>query len=209
MKKAKHLLALLLLAAMTVALAACGGDVPPNEVFSADDLPGKTIGVQENTTGDIFASDYEKEGSTVERYSKGNDAIQALIQGKIDCVIIDEEPAKAFVAENEGKLTILETPFEIEDYAIAIKKGNTELLNAVNGALDQLEQDGTLQSIIDNYIGVNAGETPYESPLMSAGKTARWSWRPTPISRPMNTMKRRSRGPGCRRGPGHLRHSGL
>ena len=164
MKKAKHLLALLLLAAMTVALAACGGDVPPNEVFSADDLPGKTIGVQENTTGDIFASDYEKEGSTVERYSKGNDAIQALIQGKIDCVIIDEEPAKAFVAENEGKLTILETPFEIEDYAIAIKKGNTELLNAVNGALDQLEQDGTLQSIIDNYIGVNAGETPYESP---------------------------------------------
>ena len=91
----KKIMAIIAAMTMTAALAACGSKPIPNTVFSADDLPGKTIGVQLGTTGDIYASDYEAEGSVIERYSKGADAIQALKQGKIDCVIIDEQPAKA------------------------------------------------------------------------------------------------------------------
>ena len=84
-------------------------------------------------------------------------------QGKVDCVIIDEEPAKNYVASNDG-IKILEDTFEPEDYAICVKKGNTELLNAFNTALAELEADGTLQKIKDNYIGDNVGKTPYETP---------------------------------------------
>jgi len=123
-----------------------------NVIRSIDDLPGKRIGVQENTTGDIYASDYESQGSIIERYNKGNDAVQALLQGKIDCVIIDSEPAKAFVAANPGKLKILEEPFELEYYAICVAKENTELLDSLNGALRTLNENGTLKNIIDSYI---------------------------------------------------------
>ena len=138
MKRSLKTVSLLLAIALCACLfAACGQSVPANTVFSIDDLPGKTIGVQESTTGDIFASDYEEQGSTIERYSKGNDAIQALKQGKVDCVIIDNEPAKAFVEGNDD-LTILEEPFVTEQYAIAIAKGNTELLDGINGALQTL-----------------------------------------------------------------------
>ena len=94
-------------------------------VASVDDLPGKSIGVQLGTTGDIFASDHEEQGSTIERFNKGNDAIQALLQGKIDCVMIDEQPAKAFVANTTG-LKILEEPFAEEDYAICVSKDNAD-----------------------------------------------------------------------------------
>ncbi len=135
-------------------------------VSSLDDLPGKKIGVQIGTTGDIYASDeYEDDeaGTVIERYNKGADAIQSLLQGKIDCVLIDEQPAKAFVTNNPT-LTILEEPFTEEEYAVAIAKGNTELTTAVNTCIDEIKEDGTLQSIIDNYIGEHAGETPYESP---------------------------------------------
>ncbi len=152
----------LILAAVLCActFVACGESVPANSVFSIDDLPGKTIGVQENTTGDIFASDYEAEGSTIERYSKGPDAVQALKQGKVDCVIIDNEPAKAFVEGNDD-LTILEEPFTVEEYAIAISKDQPELLEAVNGALQTLIDDGTLGNIIDGYI--SGTDYKYES----------------------------------------------
>ena len=135
---------------------------PSNAILSADDLPGKYIGVQENTTGDIYASDYEDEGSVIERYSKGNDAIQALIQGKIDCVIIDSEPAKAFVEANPGKLKILEEPFELEYYAICIAKDNTELKDSINDALATLDENGTLDKIIDSYI--SGTDYKYASP---------------------------------------------
>ena len=133
-------------------------------VNSIDDLPGKTIGVQLGTTGDIYASDYEEEGSTIERFNKGNDAVQALMQGKIDCVIIDEQPAKAFVANTTG-LKILEEPFAEEEYAICISKDKAELTEQINDALAQLKADGTLDAIVANYIGDDTkGQSPYESP---------------------------------------------
>ena len=133
-------------------------------VASVDDLPGKSIGVQLGPTGDIFASDYEEQGSTIERFNKGNDAIQALLQGKIDCVMIDEQPAKAFVANTTG-LKILEEPFAEEDYAICVSKDNAELTASINEALAKLKADGTLDNIVKNYIGDDTkGQFPYESP---------------------------------------------
>jgi polar amino acid transport system substrate-binding protein len=121
-----------------------------SDIASPDDLAGKLIGVQLSTTGDIYASDDFGEDN-VEKYSKGAEAVVALTQGKVDAVIIDNEPAKAFVAANEG-LKILETSYADEDYAICFAKENTELLEKVNAALDELIKDGTLQSIIDKYI---------------------------------------------------------
>ena len=146
---------------MMVALAACGNKKIENTVFSADDLPGKTIGVQLGTTGDIYASDYEAEGSTIERYNKGADAIQALKQGKVDCVIIDEQPAKAFVDKNSD-LTILDEEFALEEYAICLSKDNKELTEKINKALGELLADGTIDQIIANYIGDDTkGTCPY------------------------------------------------
>ena len=143
---------------------AAAGDAIPNTVNSLDDLPGKTIGVQLGTTGDIFASDYEAEGSTIERYNKGADAVQALKQGKIDCVIIDAQPAQAFVEKNED-LTILEEDFAVEDYAICVSKDKPELTSAMNEALAALKAEGVLDQIIANYIGDDTkGTCPYESP---------------------------------------------
>ena len=128
-----------------------------SEIASADDLfvEGKNyiIGVQESTTGDLYCTwDIEDEGlGTVERFKNGADAVQALVTGKVDCVVIDNEPAKAFIAVNEG-LTILETAYAVEDYAIAIAKENTELLDKINGALAALTEDGTIPAIIAKYI---------------------------------------------------------
>lgn len=139
----------------------CGDSVKPNPVHSVDDLEGKTIGVQLGTTGDTYASDVKD--ATVEKYNKGADAVQALKQGKVDAVIIDNEPAKVFVSKNDD-LKILEEEFTVEDYAIAIKKGNTELVEAINGALAELEADGTLEEIEKNWIGEEAGQHPYTTP---------------------------------------------
>ena len=132
----KKIVVTLLAGVMALGSVACGGSsdtakVPANTVHSVDDLPGKTIGVQLGTTGDIYASDYEAEGSTIERYNKGADAIQSLKQGKVDCVIIDEQPAIAFVAKNP-ELTILEEEFALEEYAICISKENPELTEKIN-----------------------------------------------------------------------------
>lgn len=164
MKGFKKAAALIMTVCMTVSFAACGKEAAPNTVFTIDDLPGKTIGVQLGTTGDIYASDYEEEGSTIERYNKGNDAVQALKQGKIDCVIIDSQPAQAFVEKNDD-LTILEEEFAVEEYAIVVSKENPELRDAINGALAELKSDGTLAAIIANYIGDDTkGKSPYVSP---------------------------------------------
>ena len=134
-----------------------------SKIAGPDDLKGVTVGVQLGTTGDIYVSDLEADGTTVERYNKGFEAVQALSQGKIDAVVIDGEPAKTFVSESEG-LKILDEAFTVEEYAIAVKKGNTELLDKINGALKELKEDGTVDDIMNNYIGDNIGETPYESP---------------------------------------------
>lgn len=113
------------------------------------DLTGKKIGVQTGTTGDIYADDVEN--AEVQRFNKGMEAVMALTQDKLDAVIIDREPAKVFVKENEG-LKILDEAFTEEEYAIAIKKGNTELLEKMNAAIKELKESGELQKIVDKYI---------------------------------------------------------
>lgn len=118
-------------------------------ITSPDDLTGKKIGVQTGTTGDIYADDVEN--AEVQRFNKGMEAVMALNQGKIDAVIIDREPAKVFVKENEG-LKILDEAFTEEEYAIAVKKGNTELLDKMNAAIKELKESGELQKIVDKYI---------------------------------------------------------
>ncbi|MBR2996137.1 MAG: transporter substrate-binding domain-containing protein, partial [Lachnospiraceae bacterium] len=121
-----------------------------SDIASVDDLEGKKIGVQLGTTGDIYCSgDYGEEN--VEKFNKGNDAIMALVTGKVDAVVIDNEPAKSYVAANEG-LKILETEYAVEDYAACIAKENTALLDAINGALAELKADGTLEQIVGKYI---------------------------------------------------------
>lgn len=154
------ILAVTVIMCLTI-LAGCAGEVPANTVFTVDDLNNKTIGVQAGTTGEIYAADVE--GATVEKYKKGADAVVALKQGKIDTVIIDDEPAKVFVSKNDD-LTILEEEFAVEDYAIAVKKGNTELTEKINTALAELQADGTLDSIKANWIGDDTGKTPYTTP---------------------------------------------
>ncbi len=128
------------------------------------DLPGKNIGVQIGTTGDTYASDYEGDdaGSKVTRFNKGADAVQALKQNKVDCVIIDDLPAQAFVEKNP-ELSILDEEFVIEDYAICISKKNTDLRDKINEALSTLQKDGTLADIMANYIGDDTkGTLPYK-----------------------------------------------
>ncbi len=153
--------ALGLSAAMVLAMGTCAFAA----VESVDDLEGSTIGVQMGTTGDIYVTDYEGDeaGTKIERFSKGAQAVMALVQGKVDCVVIDYEPAKKFVEANEG-LRILDEDFALEEYAIAVSKDNTELTEAINGALAELKEDGTIDNIIANYIGEEQGEHPYESP---------------------------------------------
>lgn len=124
-----------------------------SDITSIDDLEGKLIGVQQGTTGDIYCSgDYGEEA--VVKYSSGPLAVEALKNGQVDCVVIDNEPAKEFVAANDG-LKILDTEFTNEDYAIGIAKDNTELFEKVNNALKELMEDGTVQSIIDKYINAD------------------------------------------------------
>lgn len=120
-----------------------------SEIASPDDLTGKKIGVQLGTTGDIYAGDVE--GATIERYNKGFEAVQALSQDKIDAVVIDREPAKVFVEESEG-LKMLDEAFTEEEYAIAVAKDNTELLEKINGALAELKESGKLDEIVGKYI---------------------------------------------------------
>ena len=121
-----------------------------SDIASVDDLAGKTIGTQRGTTGYIYCTDDFGEDSVV-AYDNGLTAVQALNNGQVDAVVIDNAPAKEFVAANTG-LKILDTAYAQEDYAIGVAKGNTALLNAINGALEELQADGTLQSIVDKYI---------------------------------------------------------
>lgn len=121
-----------------------------SDIKTIDDLAGKKIGVQLNTTGDIYATeDFGKDN--VQQFNKATDTVLALTQGKVDAVIIDKAPAEVFVQQNEG-LTLLSSSYADEDYAICFKKGNTELQKAVNDALNELIEDGTVQAIIDKYI---------------------------------------------------------
>ena len=128
-----------------------------SDITSVDDLfaegANHTVGVQLSTTGDIYTTgDIEEAGlGTVQRFPNGNEAVMALVNGKIDCVVIDNEPAKAYVAANPG-LKVLDSSYAVEDYAAAIAKDNTELLEKFNAALAELKADGTIDAIIAKYI---------------------------------------------------------
>lgn len=126
-----------------------------SDIQSVDDLEGKLIGVQQGTTGDLYCSDTPENGGfgeeNVQKFTSGPVAVEALKNGQIDCVVIDNEPAKNYVAQNEG-LKILDTEYITEEYAIGISKDNPELLEQINAALQELKDDGTIQSIIDKYI---------------------------------------------------------
>ena len=129
-----------------------------SDIASIDDMQGKMIGVQRGTTGDLYCSDTVENGGFgadhVTAYDNGLTAVQALMNGQVDAVVIDNAPAQEFVEANPG-LKILDTEYANEDYAIGVKKGNTQLLNALNGALEELKADGTVQSIIDKYINAD------------------------------------------------------
>ena len=121
-----------------------------SDIASPDDLAGKKIGTQRGTTGYIYCTDDFGEDAVV-AYDSGLTAVQALNNGQVDAVVIDNAPAKEYVAANPG-LKVLETSYAEEDYAIGMSKDNTALVEAVNAALEELKADGTLQSIVDKYI---------------------------------------------------------
>ena len=121
-----------------------------SDIQTIDDLQGKLIGCQEFTTGYIYCSDDYGE-DVVTAFPNGANAIQALVSGKVDAVVIDSQPAQEFVKQNDG-LKILDTEYVTEDYAIGVSKDNTALRDAVNTALKELTDDGTVQSILDKYI---------------------------------------------------------
>lgn len=121
-----------------------------SDIASVDDLAGKKIGTQRGTTGYLYCSDDFGDENVV-AYDNGLTAVQMLNNGQVDCVVIDNAPAKEFVAANPG-LKLLDTAYVEESYAIGVGKGNTELKDAINTALEELKADGTLQTIVDKYI---------------------------------------------------------
>lgn len=121
-----------------------------SEIAGSADLADKKIGVQLGTTGDLLATDLAGDGN-VERYNKGFEAVQALLQDKIDAVVIDSAPANVFVEQSQG-LKVCDEAMSQEENAIAVAKGNTELLDKINGALKELKEDGTIDAIMNKYI---------------------------------------------------------
>lgn len=160
MKKSMVLLAT---GMMTVAMAGCGSKEKTVEINSAEDLAKMTIGVQTGTVGDTTATDLVEKDAQMKRYNKGADAIQALKTGKIDCVVIDSLPAEKFVEQNDD-LKIIDGMFDKEEYAMCLKKGNEELLGQLNDAMAELKEDGTLDKIMENYIGDETGNFQYTTP---------------------------------------------
>lgn len=167
--KIKKLISMLAAACLSASLLTGCIGVPRNKVFSTDDLPGKLIGVQKGTTGASYASELQKnpeEGKPAAKvigYEKGSEAVDALVRGDLDCVIIDNEPAKVFVLQNE-ELQILPDIFMKEHYAIAVTKGRLELTAALNKAMNELVSEGIIDKILANYIGDNTGSFQYKSP---------------------------------------------
>ena len=121
-----------------------------SDIASVDDLAGKKIGTQRGTTGYLYCSDDFGDENVV-AYDNGLTAVQMLNNGQVDCVVIDNAPAKEFIAANPG-LKLLDTAYVEESYAIGVGRGNTELKDAINTALEELKADGTLQAIVDKYI---------------------------------------------------------
>ena len=154
----------LMVCGAAITLQACGksDSVGKSPIEKVEDLEHAKIGVQLGTTGDTYVSDEFKD-ATIQEFNKGADAIQSLKQGKVDCVVIDELPAKSFVDINSD-LSILDEEFTKEEYAITVAKENTELLDKINAAIDELQKDGTADKIISSYINDEDAGYHYESP---------------------------------------------
>lgn len=170
MKKKKLYLPVLLAVFMLVtALTGCGGS-DSHKVTKAKDLPGARIGVQVGTTGDSFVTEnYEKKkGTDIQRYDKGADAVQALKQGKIDTVVIDDQVAKAF-AEKNPDIKILDEDLVVEQYATVFAKGNDELREKFNKGLAAIKADGTLDKITDTWIN-KKGKYHYKKKVKNGPK---------------------------------------
>ena len=151
------------------AASTAASEASTQAIQTLDDLNGKTVGVQLGTTGDLMMS--EEVGKAdglnlagVEQYSKAADAVQALLTNKIDAVCIDDQVAKNFVAANPDELTMLDTAYSEESYAIAVSKDNADLTEQLNGAIAELKEDGTLDAILNKYIAKEEGATGYVSP---------------------------------------------
>ena len=129
-------------------------------VTGYNDLVGAKIAVQTGTTGDYVVTDIAdaNAGTTVERFNKIVDGIQSLKNGKVDCAVVDIETAKNFVTEGSGLKIIEDAAFEPEEYAFAVKKGNTQLLDELNTAIAELKKDGTFDKINKYYLGLDGGE---------------------------------------------------
>lgn len=141
-------------------LMLCGCQrVPENTVFTLEDLKGKKIGVQFQTTGDVYATDIEE--ADVKRFNKGKDAVTALREGEVDAVILDDGPAMLFVEEFKD-IRILDETYEDEAYGIVVKKGNKELLDKINAALDKIKQDGTMDAIFQSWIYQGGRDSAYQ-----------------------------------------------
>ena len=151
------------------AASTAASEASTQAIQTLDDLNGKTVGVQLGTTGDLLMS--EEVGKAdglnlagVEQYNKAADAVQALLTNKIDAVCIDDQVAKNFVAANPDELTMLDTAYSEESYAIAVSKDNPELTEKLNSAIAELKEDGTLDAILNKYIAKEEGATGYVSP---------------------------------------------
>lgn len=151
------------------AASTAASEASTQAIQTLEDLNGKTVGVQLGTTGDLMMS--EEVGKAdglnlagVEQYSKAADAVQALLTNKIDAVCIDDQVAKNFVAANPDELTMLDTAYSEESYAIAVSKDNPELTEKLNSAIAELKEDGTLDAILNKYIAKEEGATGYVSP---------------------------------------------
>ena len=151
------------------AASTAASEASTQAIQTLEDLNGKTVGVQLGTTGDLMMS--EEVGKAdglnlagVEQYSKAADAVQALLTNKIDAVCIDDQVAKNFIAANPDTLTMLDTAYSEESYAIAVSKDRPELTEALNAAIAELKEDGTLDAILNKYIAKEEGAAGYVSP---------------------------------------------
>lgn len=174
----KKIIALAMATLLAFGMTACGGTQTDSGTSTSaattkttsvdlsgdpvDFLKGKKVAVQQGTTGDSFVTDPEL-GCKVMQFSKYADAVTALEQGKVDAIVIDKYPAEAFV-EQKGDLAVFETPLTSDSFAIALKKGNTELTEKFNQAIAEIKTDGTLDAILDKYINGVEGATGYVTP---------------------------------------------